>query len=134
MIKKLMTLSTFVTLVFVSSAQTSPEVTVIEFIEILDDQKEEALYYYQNNWKLLRIAAKKKNYIHSFQLMEISYSDELPAHLLLLTNFENKEQYNQAENKFKIILNEHGSMRLLNMKKPEEFRKNVMAKVSVQNY
>jgi len=113
-----------------SWAQNSSMVTAMEFVEILDNRDDEAVYYYKNNWKLLRVAAKEKGYIHSFQLIEITYSEELPAHLLLITNFKDKNQYDQVESYFKELLEEHGEMRLLNTLPPDGFRKNVMFKVS----
>ncbi len=112
----------------------SKSITAIEFVEILDDQKEEAIFYYQHNWKVLRERAKEHGFVESFQLIEIPYSSELPAHLLLITHFRNSEQYDQVEKNFKVLLEEHGEMRLLNTKQPAVFRKNVMYRVSKTQY
>lgn len=115
-------------------AQSKAKITVIEFVEILEDQKKEALYYYENNWKLLRVAARAEGYIDSFQMIEIAHSQELPAHLLLITNFKDKAQYEAAEGNFKKLMAGHGEMRLLNHQQPDNFRKNLMHKVSVRNH
>ncbi|MEM7109885.1 MAG: hypothetical protein AAF519_16790 [Bacteroidota bacterium] len=77
--------------------------TVIKYSEILGGQRDESIYYYQNNWKLLRISAQEKGVIHSFQPIEIEYAEEIPAHLVLLTKSKNKSQYHKAEENFKAV-------------------------------
>ena len=47
--------------------QKDEKVSTIDFVQILDDNKEEALYYFQNNWQVLRDMAIEKGYIHSYQ-------------------------------------------------------------------
>ncbi|MEO1654242.1 MAG: hypothetical protein AAFU64_11905 [Bacteroidota bacterium] len=116
------------------SAQNNPQVTVIEFVEILDEHRAEAFYYYENNWKLLRVKAQARGFIDSFQLVEIPFSPELPAHLMLITNFKNQENFEAGESNFKEVLAEHGEMRLLNEIKPAAFRKNLFHKISIRNY
>ncbi len=115
-------------------AQENPSITIIEFVEILDEQKAEAVYYYENNWKSLRVEALKREYISDFSLFEIPYSQELPAHLVLLTEFKDQEQYDAVEENFKILFEERGERKLLNEKQPGEFRKTVISKVSVRSY
>ena len=41
-------------------------ITLTEFVKIKNNHREEAVFYYENNWKVLREAAVKKGYIHSF--------------------------------------------------------------------
>lgn len=115
-------------------AQTDERVSVIEFVQVIDNQMEETVFYYENNWKQLREVALSRGYIESYQLVELPYSDELPAHFMLLTNFENQAQYDLAEKNFGELIKERGDLKLLNEKKPNEFKKNIISQVSIKNY
>ncbi|MBV7268982.1 hypothetical protein [Winogradskyella luteola] len=107
------------------TAQIKEKITTIETIEILNNNTEEAIYYFQNNWKQLRLNAVEKGYIHSFQLMESLYTEDTPFHLLLVTTYSNKEQYESRETHFAELIKATGGLKLLNDKKPSEFRKSV---------
>lgn len=110
-----------------SYGQSNEKITTIETVEILNDNSEEAIYYFQNNWKQLRIKAIEKGYIHSFQFLKTTYSDETPFHLMLITTYSNKAQYDKKEAHFSELIKEKGALKLLNEKEPSEFRKSVFA-------
>ncbi|MEM8569221.1 MAG: hypothetical protein AAGF85_22395, partial [Bacteroidota bacterium] len=101
------------------------------FVQILDDNREEALFYYQNNWKVLREMAVKKGYIDSFELLEVEFTEDQPYHIILMTTFTNKDQFEKREEHFEELIKAKGSLRLLNEKKPGEFRKNLYLKERV---
>lgn len=67
--------------------------------------------------------AINKNYIDSFQLLKSTFSDESPFHLILITTYSNKNQYDQREKNFTELIKEKGDLKLLNDKVPSEFRK-----------
>ena len=117
----------FATLLFcyLSFGQTNEKITTIETVEILNGNTEEAIYYFQNNWKQLRIMAVEKGYINSFQFLKTTYSEETPFHLLLITTYSNKAQYGNREAHFQELIKAKGSLKLLNEKEPSEFRKSV---------
>lgn len=113
------------TLLFISLSfgQNDQKISTVETVEVLNNNKAEAIYYFKNNWKVLRDNAIKKGYIHSYSLMETTYGEETPFHIILITTYSNKEQYEKREIHFKELIDSHGSLRLLNDKKPGEFRK-----------
>ncbi len=119
----------FIALLFlsISYSQTNEKITTIETVEILNDNREEAIFYFQNNWKQLRLNAIAKDYAHSFQVLETSYSDETPFHLLLITTYMDKAQYEARETHFEELIKASGGLKLLNEKKPSEFRKSVFS-------
>lgn len=119
----------FTTLLFcyLSFGQTNEKITTIETVEILNDNTKEAIYYFQNNWHVLRVKAVEKGYIHSFQLMETTYSEETPFHLLLVTTYANKEQHENRETHFAELIKASGGLKLLNKKEPSEFRNSVFS-------
>lgn len=70
-----------------SFSQTEEKISSMDFVQIQNDNFEEAMYYYQNNWKKLRLKALEKNYIHSFQLLKNEYTLEAPFHIILITTY-----------------------------------------------
>lgn len=114
------------TLLFISYcgfSQTEHKTSSIDFVEALDGYKAEALFYYQNNWQVLREMALEKGYIQAYQFMEVPYSKEMPYHFMLITTYANKEQYDKREANFEKLIKARGELRLKNDKKPNEFRK-----------
>lgn len=107
--------------------------STIDFVEILNDNEAEALFYYQNNWKMLREKAIKRGYIHSFQLLEMAATPEAPYHLMLITTYSNKAQYDGRESHFDEIIAESKGLKLLNDKKPVDFRKILYGKDVVRH-
>ena len=118
----------------VSFAQVDDRITTIEFVEVLNNNKEEALYYFQNNWKVLRDKAVAKKHIHSYQLLETPKSDEAPFQIMLITTYLNKVQYELREDHFQELIKESGGLKLLNNKKPTEFRKSLFSKDMVRHW
>ena len=116
-----------------ATAQSDTRISTIEFVQILDDNKEEALFYYQNNWKVLREMAVKKSYIDSFELLEVEFTEDQPYHIILMTTFANKDQFEKREEYFEELIKAKGPLRLLNKKKPGEFRKNLYLKERVMH-
>ena len=109
-------------------SQKDSSITTIEFVEILNGNEEEALYYFQNNWKILRDAAIKRNYIESYQLLQVPRGEEPVFDLMLVTTFQNEEKFDQREGHFRELIEEKGPLRLLNDLQPKEFRKSAFAK------
>lgn len=112
-------------------AQENSKISTMDFVQIIDENKEEALFYYASNWKFLRDKALEKNYIHSYQLLETPFSEDEPFQLILITTYSNKQEYDLGEERFDKLIAEKGPLCLMNHKKPREFRKvlfNKMAK------
>ena len=114
--------------------QQDDRITTIDFVQILNDNKDEAVYYYQNNWKILRDMAIEKGYIHSFQVLETLLSEDEPFQLMLITTYTNKEQYDLREDHFGELIKEKGELNLMNEKKPGEFRKTLFSKEMVRHW
>ncbi len=99
--------------------------STIDLVEILDGKEAEAVYFYKNNWKVLREIAVDKGYIDSFQLLKLDENSDQGYHLMLVTNYESEQQYNNREEYFQEIIEENGQPKLLNEKRPNEFRRTV---------
>ncbi len=107
-------------------AQHDENISSMDFVQIQNDNVAEAMHYYNNNWKVLRIKALEKDYIASYQILKTEFTDEAPFHLILVTTYKNKAQFDARETHFRELIDELGKLNLLNDKKPEEFRKTLM--------
>ncbi|MEO1031320.1 hypothetical protein [Winogradskyella sp.] len=125
----------FVALLYcaIGLGQTNEKITTLETVEVLNNNEEEALYYFQNNWKKLREKAVEKGYIDSYQLLKTTYSDETPFHVLLVTTFANESQFENRETHFQELIKASGGLKLMNDKKPSEFRKSVFSVVGAKH-
>ncbi|WP_255084554.1 hypothetical protein [Zhouia amylolytica] len=131
------TLLLFITLTFSfygSYAQQNTLISTMDFVEILNNNDQEAIHYYQNNWKIIRDMAIEKGYIHSYEILETPYTEEEPFHLILITTYTDKEQYDSREIHFQELIKEKGPLSLMNEKKPGEFRKTIFSKELVRHW
>lgn len=119
------------------SATTAKEaIALAEFIKILNGKREEALFYYENNWKAFRIEALKRNFIHSFEIIETPADADSDFDIILITRYENEAQFKASEANFEPILKEMrptGPL-LKNNTRPEEFRKSVSIKTGTSHF
>ena len=104
----------------------APVYVVLDFVKIKDGRAAEADFFYENNWKLYREAAKKKALIDSYEIIKA----EKPGgsyDILLVTRYRGKEQFETSEKNFEPILKElrPDGPKLLNALTPNEFRENV---------
>lgn len=125
-------LKLFVVVSFLSYAQDE-RISSLDFVQILDGNVDEAMFYYQNNWEQLRLMALDSGYIHSYELLETSFDDNAPFHLILLTTYANQEQFDRREDNFGALIAVKGELQLLNEKKPNEFRKVIFWKEPVNH-
>lgn len=114
--------------------QQNERISMIDYVEILNNNKKEALYYYQNNWEQLRIKAIKKGLIDTYQILETIPTKETPFSFILITTYMNKAQYDASETNFRKIIEESNGLKLLNNKKPSEFRKVILHNDSVKHW
>ena len=104
----------------------------MDFVKIKDGKKAEAMYFYENNWKLYREEALKRNIIQSWQLAEATPDSLNNFDLILITVYKDSVQYSKSEENFRPILaalRPNGPV-LLNNFKPADFRVNVFFKIT----
>ena len=113
-----------------SFAQTAPTISVMDFVKVKNDKWPEVLYYYENNWKLYRDIALKRNFIVSYRLLKAKPDSVSTFDLVLITEYADSLQFKMAEERFQIIIKE---MRptgpiLLNNFKANDFRQNMFVR------
>lgn len=119
-----------------ASAQNNHTVTIMDFVKIKDGKTTETLFFYENNWKLYRDLAIKKNIIQSYKLVRAIPDTLNNFDLILITVYKDSAQYAGSEQNFRPILKElrpNGPL-LLNELKPNDFRQNVFVKTVRQVY
>jgi hypothetical protein len=118
----------------ICNGQQDERISQVTFVQILNNNKEEAIFYYQNNWGVLAEMGIKKGLAESYQILETPYSEEEPFHLILIVTFFNKDQYdNRHGEHFQELLKEKGPDKLMNDKKPAEFCKVLFKKEMVKH-
>lgn len=106
-----------------SHAQSETRISSIDFVQVQNDNYEEAFYYYENNWRWLRELAVEKGYIADFEYFKVERTPETPYDLILITIYQNQNQADSREANFAELIEMKGSLRLLNDKQPGDFRK-----------
>lgn len=109
-------------------AQKNTKISTIDFVQVLNNNTKEVVYYYNNNWKVLRKMAIKKKYINSYQLLATTPTKDAPFSFILITTYKDKQQFDAREKHFEELIKAKGKLKLLNEKKPGEFRKTIFGK------
>ena len=110
------------------------DVVTVDFVKVLNGNKEEAVYFYENNWKKYRAVAVEKGVIDSYKLL-VKESEKGDTDILLITVFESEEQYERREENFAPIMQGSGDSgtALLSDTLPGEFRKVIDAGVYISD-
>lgn len=132
--KTLITLSICFLSCFSSTGQTSDKLTTIDFVKVLNNNYDEAHYYYKHNWKILRKMAVKRGYIDSFEILEVPKNKNQEFDLMLITTYGNQKQYKLREEHFQELIKIKGGLNLLNNKKPSDFRKTLFSKEKLRHW
>lgn len=114
-----------------AAAQSNSTVTVMDFVKIKDGKTTEALFFYENNWKIYRDLAVKKKIIQSYELVKAHPDSLNNFDLILITVYKDSVQFTKSEENFRSILTALRPNRpvLLNSLKPADFRQNVFVKI-----
>lgn len=108
-------------------APTADIRVVMDFVKIKNGRRDEAMFYYENNWKVYREAALRDGFIHSYEIVEASSEKNKAFDIVLITRFADEAQANAVEKNFEPILSRlrpNGPI-LKNEIKPADFRENV---------
>lgn len=114
---------TVIMLIVNQLAFSQSEVKSIDFVKVLNNNQAEAKYFFDNNWKILREDALKKDYIKSFDYAEVKKGNSREFEIVLITTYKNQAQADAREKNFAELIKERGEQKFLNEKKPNDFRK-----------
>ncbi|MEP1097752.1 MAG: hypothetical protein ABJG78_21715 [Cyclobacteriaceae bacterium] len=125
--KKILVLCTSLTC-FASFGQTDNGITSLDFVQILNNNREEAIYYYQNNWKVLRDWALEEKIIASYEFFQTESTPDQPFDFILRTTYPDSIQFAAREENFQRLIRRKGESRLKNELQPSDFRKILFSK------
>lgn len=123
-------LPTFLLLTGILLGQTQTTVTAIDFVKIKNNNRQEAIFFYKNNWKVYRDIALEKGYIKSYKLLTTTADTTANFDLILITEYGDSLQFKLSEERFQQIIKatRPDGPKLLNELKPNDFRKNLFFK------
>ncbi len=96
----------------------------IDLIKIKDGKRDEAIYYYENNWRFYRAEALKRGVIDSYELIDARSDAGSAFDLILITRYRGETQLANSEKAFEPIIKEltpNGPF-LKGTSKPDDFR------------
>lgn len=110
--------------------QAQSSVWVIDFVKVKKGRQQEALYFYENNWKVYREIAKESRFIKSWQLLTTHPDSTANFDIMLMTEYADSVQMALSEDRFQRIIKDTSpnGPKLLNDLKPKDFRINVFLK------
>jgi hypothetical protein len=114
----------------ISFGQSETAITTIDFVKIRNNKRQEALYFYENNWKVYRDMALKMDYITSYKLLTTSADTTANFDLILITEYADSLEFKLSEERFQQIIKatRADGPKLLNELKPNDFRQNLFFK------
>jgi hypothetical protein len=114
----------------VSFGQSQTTITTIDFVKMKNNNRQEALFFYENNWKIFRDIALEKGYITSYKLLTTSSDTTANFDLILVTEYADSLQFKLSEERFQQIIkaSRPDGLKLLNELKPNDFRQNLFFK------
>jgi thiol-disulfide isomerase/thioredoxin len=101
--------------------------STVDLVKIKDGKRAEAMYYYENNWRLYREEALRRGLIHSYELIDTKSEANSSIDLILITRYLGPVQFRESEKNFEPILKQmrpNGPI-LKNEIKPADFRQSV---------
>ena len=79
-------------------------IATIDFVKIKGGMRDEARYFYENNWRAYRDAAFKRGLIDSYEYVEASSEKDANFDLMLITRYKGEEQFRNSEAAFGPII------------------------------
>ncbi len=123
-------LTTFMLCAHIAFAQSETTITIIDFVKIKNNKRQETLFFYENNWKVYRDIALQSGYIKSYKLLTTSADSTANFDLILITEYTDSVQFRLSEERYQKIMKatRPDGPKLLNALKPADFRQNVFFK------
>ncbi len=93
----------------------------MDFIKVKNGHYKEALFFFENNWKLFRDSAMKLGGIKSYKLLK-NNTDSSKADIILMTEYFDKDSYLKREEIFQPIMKSirpNGEVSKNNLKRDE---------------
>ncbi len=84
--------------------KTSDPIRIMDFVKIKPGKEQEALFFYENNWKIYREKALAKGYISHYELTRVKASEAVNFDLILMTEFPDATALEKVEDNFQPLM------------------------------
>jgi hypothetical protein len=101
--KKLILILLIGTLSYPSSHAQKNAYVALDIIHVKNSLWNEALYFFENNWKVYRQEAIKQGIISSYQLL-VNKADSVSNNIILITQYPDSLSYQKSEENFRPIM------------------------------
>ncbi len=81
-------------------------IAIVEFIKVKGGKRDEARYFYENNWRAYRDVAAKRGVIESFEYIEVAAPHNAAFDIILITRYKDAAQFRNSERAFEPIMKE----------------------------
>lgn len=94
----------------------------LDIIRVKNGLWNEALYFFENNWKVYREEAIKQGIISSYQML-VNKADSVTNNIILITQYPDSSSYQKSEENFRPIMKKirPGGPNYLNEKRRNDF-------------
>jgi thiol-disulfide isomerase/thioredoxin len=79
-------------------------ISVVEFVKVKGGLRDEARYFYENNWRAYRAEAMKRGVIDSYEYIEVAASHDSAFDIILITRYKGEAQFKNSEKAFELII------------------------------
>ncbi|MBA4851145.1 hypothetical protein [Emticicia sp. BO119] len=76
---------------------------IMDIVRVKKRLWNEAIYFFENNWKVFREEAKKQGIISSYKML-VNKADSVSNHIVLITEYSDSLSYRKSEENFRPIL------------------------------
>lgn len=117
-------MKTTLTLLFVFViAAVHAQITMVDIVKARGEYEKEAIYFYENNWKVFREEALKAKYISGFELVKSTVDSTGFFTIVLMTHFADDATHAAVEKNFRSIMERvsPGGPKMLNSVTRKEF-------------
>jgi hypothetical protein len=113
-----------------SIGQNKKSILTMDFVQITNDKRAEAIFFYEKNWKVYRDIALERGFIKSYSLLTTVRDSTTNFDFILITEYTDSLLFKSSEENFQKIIKEINpdGPKLMNELKPTDFRKIVFFK------
>jgi hypothetical protein len=107
-------------------------ISMLDFVKVKGGKRDEARYFYENNWRAYRAEAVKRGVIDSYEYVEVAAPHNAAFDIILITRYKGEAQFKNSEKAFEPIMKElrpKGPL-LKGTFKPDDFREIVYSYTS----
>lgn len=99
------------------------QVSTIDVVRVKGEYEKEAVYFYENNWKVFREEAMREGYISGFELVKSDVDSVGVMAMFLVTHYKDSASYGGSEKNFGGIIKRMspGGPKMLNSVVRREF-------------